>query len=156
MANETTETVETKTRKSPDLKDKVVVFTLTKEMRLADLAQSKKNPNGYQRKEVELLFTKLAEEGVGVYEKGHLGRGCSAKFVCGDTFPETYTITTQVRRLRNDYTGKPAAAKPESVIMAAEESVLLAGNDTEAPEAPVEEVTVNVIDQTTTEEVVTQ
>jgi len=120
--NDTNVVEEVKTRRSPDQKAKVVEFTITKEMRLADLVK-----DGYQRKEVEHLFTVMEAEGIGEYQAGHLGRGCSAKFICGENFPEKYTITVQVRRLRQDYTGKPApvAAPVEaSVIMPAAESWL--------------------------------
>lgn len=113
---------EAKTRKSPELKNKVVEFAITKVMRLADLVDA-----GYQRKEVEHLFAAMENDGLGVYELGHLGRGCSAKFICGETFPESYTITVQVRRLRQNYTGKPApieAPAENSVIMPAQESWL--------------------------------
>ncbi len=115
--------VEVKTRKSPDLKAKVVEFTLDKEMRLADLVQK-----GYQRKEVEYLFASMEAEELGIYEAGRLGRGCSAKFTCNDGFPEKYTITVQVRRLRQEYQGKSVAvvvAPVESVIMPAQDSFLI-------------------------------
>lgn len=112
---------EARTRRSPDLKDKVIEFNLSKEMRLADLVEA-----GYQRREVEALFVALEEAGMGVFEAGRLGRGCSAKFTCNDGFPQKYTITMQVRRLRQDYIGKPVVEeKPaESVIMNASDSWL--------------------------------
>ena len=124
-----TENAEVKARKSPDLKAKVIEFTLAKEMRLADVVAV-----GYQRKEVEYLFAAMEADGLGVYEAGRLGRGCSARFICNDGFPEKYTITVQVRRLRTEYVGKPVvvvAPVEASVIMPAQES-WLASNETEA------------------------
>lgn len=109
------------TRRSPDLKDKTIEFSLTKEMRLADLVEK-----GYQRKEVEALFQTMQENGLGVYEKGRLGRGCSGKFICNDGFPEKCTIVMQVRRLRQNYIGKPQVevANEPSVIFGANASFL--------------------------------
>lgn len=143
MANDNDNAVVVKVRKSPDLKDKKLIFKLQKEIRLADLVKK----DGYQRTEVEALFAELEANGLGEYIPGSLGRGKSAKFVCNDGFPENYEITVQVRRLRKEYAGKPqiveaapppapapADAPVESVIMPAEQSVLCA--DAPAPVDP--------------------
>lgn len=115
------------TRKSPDIKFKLVQFTLTKEMRLADLVSE-----GYQRKEVEQLFVELQDSGLGIFQKGKLGRGQSGKFIGNDDLAGTIIIKTQVRRLRNNYFGKPiqvaetvqpiAVIETPSVVMPAEDS----------------------------------
>lgn len=124
-----------KPRKSPDLKAKSVIFTLTKEMRLADLTEA-----GYQRKEVLQLFGELQSAGWGVFTEGRLGRGCSAKFDCNDDAPATHTIVTMVRRLRKDYVGRVAVADavvPATVVVA-EGTVILADDE----EDPIDELPV--------------
>ena len=102
---------EKSTRRTPDLKDKPVEFFLTKEMNMSSLLEE-----GYQRKEITQLFTELSADGFGNFDKGSLGRGNSAKFVCFDGFPIKYTIKMQVRRLRNDYIGKPQVVVEEPKV----------------------------------------
>ena len=107
-----------KPRKQSALKDKVVVFTLSRPvMRMPDMRVV-----GYQRKEIEALFVALAAAGHGEHVAGTQGKGHEAKFIASETMPDTLTLTFQVRKLHNDYVGKPGTpvmeTAAEPVVMA--------------------------------------
>lgn len=83
-------------------KDKIVSFKLSKEMSMPIMLR-----DGFQRKEVEILFEKLQEAGFGIYVIGRPGKGGSAKFIANDKCPEKYVISFKVKRLHKEYAGVP-------------------------------------------------
>lgn len=90
------------------LKDKVVEFPLSREMKLPDLTKK-----GYQRHEVVALFEELAKNGMGIYTGGSRGKGNCAFFEFWQDHPETYSMTFKVEKLHSDYAGKPLKMTPE-------------------------------------------
>jgi len=96
-----------KQRKKFDEKDKLVSFSLSKEMSIPLFIKS-----GYSRHEVEILFEKLEEGGFGTYQRGKAGRNGAAKFVTNESCPDKFVLVLKVKRLNSDYIGKPEEKKP--------------------------------------------
>jgi len=91
-------------------KDKIVSFNLLKEMTMPQMIRA-----GYQRKEVELLFTKLQEAGFGIYTPGHAGKTGCAKFIANEKCPDKYVIAFRVKKLHKDYAGQPETNRPLTI-----------------------------------------
>ena len=84
------------------LKDKVVEFPLSIEMRLPDLTQM-----GYQRPEIMALFEELEKQSFGIYSRGNRGKANCAHFEFFKDFPPTFSMTFKVQKLHENYVGKP-------------------------------------------------
>ena len=100
--------------KELQIKSKVVVFELTDKMSLPVLVGK-----GYQRTEVEALFEELEKAGYGLYSRGRRGRTGAATFEAfydgfSPRMPVTFTMTFKVKRLHNNYAGKPAVIQTEN------------------------------------------